>query len=44
MFPMLTLIMFHIFTYRYVVDDGSDDYKIIMLTKRCLNFRVIKVR
>jgi len=28
---------------RYVIDDGSDDYKIIMLTKRCLNFRVIKV-
>ncbi|XP_047133390.1 pecanex-like protein 3 isoform X2 [Hydra vulgaris] len=28
---------------RYVMDDGNDDYKIIMLVKRCLNFRVIKV-
>lgn len=28
---------------RYVMDDGTDDYKIIMLNKRCLNFRVIKV-
>ncbi|XP_066911070.1 pecanex-like protein 1 isoform X2 [Clytia hemisphaerica] len=28
---------------RYVIDDGTDDYKIIMLNKRCLNFRVIKV-
>ena len=28
---------------RYVIDDGTDDYKIIMLIKRCLNFRVIKV-
>ncbi|XP_065662073.1 pecanex-like protein 1 isoform X6 [Hydra vulgaris] len=28
---------------RYVMDDGTDDYKIIMLVKRCLNFRVIKV-
>ena len=28
---------------RYVIDEGTDDYKIIMLHKRCLNFRVIKV-
>ena len=26
-----------------MIDDGTDDYKIIMLNKRCLNFRVIKV-
>lgn len=28
---------------RHVFDDGSDQYKIIMLNKRYLNFRVIKV-
>ncbi|XP_046384119.1 pecanex-like protein 1 isoform X2 [Ischnura elegans] len=28
---------------RHVLDDGSDEYKIIMLNKRFLNFRVIKV-
>ncbi|XP_014673799.1 PREDICTED: pecanex-like protein 1 [Priapulus caudatus] len=28
---------------RHVFDDGSDEYKIIMLNKRYLNFRVIKV-
>lgn len=29
---------------RHVMDDGSDEYKIIMLNKRFLSFRVIKVR
>ena len=28
---------------RHVVDDGSDDFKVIMLTRRFLNFRVIKL-
>uniref|UniRef100_A0A671PYS0 Pecanex-like protein n=1 Tax=Sinocyclocheilus anshuiensis TaxID=1608454 RepID=A0A671PYS0_9TELE len=28
---------------RHVMDDGSDEYKIIMLNKRFLSFRVIKV-
>jgi hypothetical protein len=28
---------------RYVIDEGTEDYKIIMLNKRCLNFRIIKV-
>ena len=28
---------------RHVVDDGADDYKIIMLNKRHLSFRVIKL-
>lgn len=29
--------------YRHVMDDGSDEYKIIMLNKRYLSFRVIKI-
>ena len=28
---------------RHVVDDGGDDYKIIMLNKRHISFRVIKL-
>jgi hypothetical protein len=28
---------------RHVVDDGTDEYKIIMLNKRHLSFRVIKL-
>lgn len=28
---------------RHIMDDGSDEYKIIMLNKRFLSFRVIKV-
>lgn len=28
---------------RHVLDDGADEYKIIMLNKRFLNFRVIKI-
>ncbi|CAM9837281.1 unnamed protein product [Lampetra fluviatilis] len=28
---------------RHVLDDGSDDYKVIMLNRRYLSFRVIKV-
>ena len=28
---------------RHVLDDGSDDYKVIMLNRRFLTFRVIKV-
>lgn len=29
--------------FRHVLDDGSDEYKIIMLNKRYLSFRVIKI-
>lgn len=29
--------------FRHVFDDGTDEYKIIMLNKRYLSFRVIKV-
>ena len=29
---------------RHVFDEGSDEYKIIMLNKRYLSFRVVKVR
>ena len=28
---------------RHVVDDGADEYKIIMLNKRHISFRVIKL-
>lgn len=28
---------------RHVLDDGADEYKIIMLNKRYLSFRVIKM-
>ncbi|GJQ81500.1 putative C-terminus pecanex protein [Trypoxylus dichotomus] len=28
---------------RHVLDDGTDEYKVIMLNKRYLNFRVIKI-
>ncbi|XP_029470609.1 pecanex-like protein 3 isoform X8 [Rhinatrema bivittatum] len=28
---------------RHVMDDASDEYKIVMLNRRCLSFRVIKV-
>lgn len=31
-------------TMRHVIDDGTDEYKIIMLYKRHLSFKVIKVR
>ena len=30
-------------TLRHMVDDGTDEYKIIMLYKRHLSFKVIKV-
>ena len=29
--------------FRYVIDEGNDDYKIITLNKRYLSFRVVKV-
>ena len=29
--------------YSHVFDDGTDEYKIIMLNKRYLSFRIIKV-
>lgn len=29
--------------HRHVLDDGADEYKIIMLNKRFLSFRVIKL-
>lgn len=29
--------------FRHVTDDGADEYKIIMLNKRLLSFRVIKL-
>ncbi|WP_163111364.1 hypothetical protein, partial [Acinetobacter baumannii] len=28
---------------RHVMEDGSDEYRVIRLTKRFLNFRVIKL-
>ena len=31
------------FFCRHVLDEGSDEYKVIMLNKRFLSFRVIKV-
>lgn len=31
-------------TLRHMIDDGTDEYKIIMLYKRHLNFKVIKVQ
>lgn len=31
-------------TLRHMVDDGTDEYKIIMLYKRHLSFKVIKVK
>lgn len=31
-------------TLRHTLDDGNDEYKIIMLYKRYLSFKVIKVR
>ena len=31
-------------TLRHMIDDGTDEYKIIMLYKRHLSFKVIKVR
>ena len=31
------------FQNRHVLDDGTDEYKIIMLNKRYLSFRVIKM-
>lgn len=34
---------FFLFAFRRVMDEGSDDYKIIMLNKRYLSFRVIKM-
>jgi len=30
-------------TLRHMIDDGTDEYKIIMLYKRHLSFKVIKV-
>ena len=35
--------VFTLFLCRHVADDGIVDYKIIMLNKRFLSFRVIKV-
>lgn len=31
-------------TLRHMIDDGTDEYKIIMLYKRHLSFKVIKVK
>jgi len=31
------------FYFRNVFDEGSDEYKIIMLNKRFLTFRIVKV-
>ncbi|XP_013136139.1 PREDICTED: pecanex-like protein 1 [Papilio polytes] len=33
----------HLLALRHVMDEGNDDYKIIMLNKRFLGFRVIKL-
>lgn len=32
-----------IFFIRHIMDEGSDEYKVIMLNKRFLSFRVIKI-
>ena len=39
--PYSVLVLFSCF--RHVFDDGTDEYKVIMLNKRYLSFRVIKV-
>ncbi|XP_058129771.1 protein pecanex [Anopheles ziemanni] len=33
----------HLLALRHVMDDGSDEYRVIRLSKRFLNFRVIKL-
>ena len=38
-----SLWLFRLISSRHVNDDAIDDYKIIMLNKRYLSFRVIKV-
>ena len=42
-----TLLIFNFYfsllALRHVVDDGADEYKIIMLNKRHISFRVIKL-
>lgn len=38
-----SFIILNILYFRHVTDDGSDEYKIIMLNKRLLSFRVIKL-
>lgn len=40
--PLLAFT-FPFFPLRHVFDDGADEYKIIMLNKRHLSFRVIKL-
>lgn len=42
-FLALTDTSLNVFFCRHVFDDGTDEYKIIMLNKRYLSFRVIKV-
>ena len=39
--PYSVLVLF--LCFRHVFDDGTDEYKVIMLNKRYLSFRVIKV-
>ncbi len=40
---VLCVVLNYILSFRHVTDDAIDDYKIIMLNKRHLSFRVIKV-
>lgn len=40
---LVSVQQFSIIFYRHVLDDGTDEYKIIMLNKRYLSFRVIKI-
>lgn len=37
------ITIFDLFSRRHVLDEGVNEYKIIMLNKTHLNFRVIKV-
>lgn len=43
MWRLLEQVVLLIFD-RHVFDEGTDEYKVIMLNKRFLSFRVIKVR
>jgi hypothetical protein len=42
-YVLLGMIVTDWFHCRHVLDDGTDEYKIIMLNKRYLSFRVIKM-
>lgn len=42
-YMFLNMILPKLLHCRHVLDDGTDEYKIIMLNKRYLSFRVIKM-